>query len=256
VIDITKTTLITGASSGIGLELAKLFAEEKNELVLVARNKIKLEALKKELDKVTKVTLIIADLSEKNSPEKIKEALDKNKIEVHTLINNAGFGDYGDFKDTELKRSEEMIQVNITSLTKLTRLFIQDIIKQNGRIMNVASVAAFIPGPNMAVYYATKAYVLSFTEALAEELRNTNVKVSALCPGPTKTNFKKSANVGSDKMFRGNIPSARDAAEYGYRMLNKGKVVAIHGFANQTMMKAIKFLPRRTVTKLVRKMTD
>jgi len=252
-----KTTLITGASSGIGLEFARIFAGQNYNLVLVARSKEKLQELKKELEKLKiQVTVIVADLSKKETPQKIKDALKKEKIKIDILVNNAGFGDLKEFKDSDLKKMEDMIQVNITSLTTLTHLFMQDIISNKGGILNVGSVAGFIPGPKMAVYYATKAYVISFSEAIAKELEKDEVTVSVLCPGPVKTGFAKAADIDGDAVVKGKIPSAREVAEFGYKMFKKGKVVAVHGLKMNMLKNTVRLLPRHTVVNIVSKMQE
>ncbi len=247
--------LITGASSGIGLELSRLFAKDKHNIVLVARNKNKLEFLKKELEEQhsIKASLLIADLSKPDSAEQIKKSLDNKGIKISFLVNNAGFGDYGLFQNSDIYKTEQMINVNILALTKLTRLFLKDIVESKGGILNVASVAAFQPGPYMSVYYATKAYVLSFSEALAEELLGSEVKVSALCPGPTKTNFVETSNIKDPEFLGKNIPSAKAVAEYGYNAFLKGERVIVHGFRNKLLTKTVRFLPRKIVTKIVKK---
>lgn len=249
--------LVTGASSGIGLELSRLFAKDKYDLVLVARSKDKLESLKKELEAEhgIKASLVIADLSKPGSSEQIKKSLDSKGIKISVLVNNAGFGDYGLFKESNLEKTENMINVNILALTKLTRLFLDDIVSEKGGILNVASVAAFQPGPYMSVYYATKAYVLSFSEALAEELDDEGVVVSALCPGPTKTNFVETSEIKDDGFFGDNIPSAKEVAEYGYSKFMSGKRVAIHGFKYKVLANVVRVLPRKLVTKIVKKIS-
>lgn len=253
------TVLITGASSGIGYELAKIFAREGNDLVIIARSKDKIIELKEQLINEHKVNVeaIVADLSQPSTPETIYESIKSKGIKVKTLINNAGFGDYGYFKDADLKKTEEMINLNILALTKLTRLFINDIIEAKGMIMNVASVAAFIPGPLMSVYYATKAYVLSFSQALAEELNDYEVTVTALCPGPTTSGFQEAANLEESKMFKGRkLPISYEVAEYAYNSLLGGKRVAVHGVQNKILAQTLKFFPRKTVTKMVKKMSE
>jgi uncharacterized protein len=251
---IINATLITGASSGIGLEFAKIFAREGHNLVLVARSVETLNTLKdsleKEYDIVVKV--LIYDLAHYDSPTRIYEEVRKSGMNVNILVNNAGFGTYGKFSETNLDTELDMIQVNITALTHLTKLFLKDMIADNnGRILNVASTAAFQPGPLMAVYYATKAYVLSFSEALAEELRDTKIKVTTLCPGPTATNFTKAAGTQNIKFFEKNKASDQDVAQYGYDSLINGKRVAIYGLRNKLLVQSTKLVPRKTVTRIV-----
>jgi len=254
-----NATLITGASSGIGLELAKIFAKNGHNLVLVARSENVLNELKTSLEKDygIEVIVIVKDLKYYSAPTEIYDEITRQKININILVNNAGFGTYGNFSDTDLEVELEMIQVNITALTHLTKLFLKDMVEYNsGRILNVASTAAFQPGPLMAVYYATKAYVLSFSEAIAEELRNTNIKITTLCPGPTKTNFSSSAQIKDNKLFSGKIPDAKEVAEYAYNALVTEKRVAIHGFKNKILVNSNRFAPRKLVTKTVRKIQE
>src|SRR6478672_1120040 len=198
------TALITGGSGGIGLETAKVLARKDYDLVLVARNRDALEAAAGQIEgkHTVSVHVFAADLGRREAPEAIFDFLRNENIPIEVLVNNAGFGLGGEFAETELTRELEMIQVNIAALTHLSKLFLPAMIKRrSGRILNVASTAAFQPGPLMAVYYATKAYVLSFSEALAEELRNSGVTVTALCPGPTQTAFADSAQMSNSKLF-------------------------------------------------------
>jgi len=250
------TVLITGASSGIGLELARCFAAEGARLVLVARNTAALESLATELrrDHQVESVVLAADLSQLETPGKLFSDLKGRGIGVDILVNNAGFGAYGLFADLPLKRQLEMIQVNITALTELTGLFLPDMIaRRRGGVLNVASVAGFVPGPGMAVYYATKAFVLSYTEALAAELKNTGVTVSVLCPGPTITNFGEVAGSKKAKMFRVSSMSAEAVAKSGLRAFRRHKVVEISGVKNKLLVCLIRFTPRTLVRKLARK---
>lgn len=254
-----KTALITGASSGIGLELAHIFAKNGSDLVLVARSEDKLESLAQELSEAHKiiVKIIVKDLSDKNSPMEIFDELEKENIEIEYLINNAGFGGYGKFYNTDWKKEEEMIQVNITALAELTKLFMQQMVKRNsGRIMNVASTAAFQPGPLMSVYYASKAFVLSLSDAIAYELKDTNVTVTCLCPGPTKSNFHNIANIKASKLAKGINATSYDVALYGYNAMMKGKSVAIEGFMNKLLAFATRLMPRRLVLRTVYKIQE
>lgn len=245
-----QTALITGASSGIGLSLAKIFAREGYSLVLVARNESKLKQLAGEL-KVS-VTVIPKDLSLPNSPQEIYDELISKSVSVDVLVNNAGFGTYGPFAETPLTEGLDMLKVNINALTYLTRLFLPGMIKKhNGRILNVASTAAFQPGPLMAGYYASKAYVVSLSEALAFELKGTGVTVTALCPGPTRTEFQARANMKESKLFTGSIMDADTVAEIGYRGLMQDKRVVIPGFNNQFMAFLSKVSPNNLVMKIV-----
>ena len=240
-----KYTLITGASSGIGFEFAKIFARKKHNLVLVARRKEVLLKLKKDLEAKYKISVIVIakDLSNLNSLLEIRKELKDVKIDV--LVNNAGFGDKCLFEKADTKKIEDMINLNVTSLTILTKLFVNDLIKFKGSILNVASVAAFQPGPLMSVYFATKAYVLNFSESLSEELKG-RVKVSCLCPGPTRTEFDKVANT----KFSGNIPTAKEVAVYGVKCLEDGKVVAVHSIMFKILVQLNRLLPRSLIRKL------
>jgi uncharacterized protein len=256
---IINATLITGASSGIGLEFAKIFAREGHNLVLVARSEETLSTLKKQFEEEydVSVRVIVKDLTHYSSPTEIYDEVKRENINVNILVNNAGFGVHGYFKDTDLESELEMIQVNITALTHLTKLFLKDMVdNNNGRILNVASVAAFQPGPLMAVYYASKAYVLSFSEAIAEELRDTKVKVTTLCPGLVKTNFSKVAHANGSLLFDRDATSAKDIAEYGYKALYNDKRVVIPGIRYKTLVQMTKFIPRKTVTKVLKKFQE
>ncbi len=255
-----EATLITGASSGIGLELARIFASRKNNLVLTARSKDKLDALKTELAEKYGVSVktIPKDLSEPGISQEIYDQLKAEDIQVECLVNNAGFGAFGLFHETGWRNEEKMIQLNVTALTHLTKLFLSLMVsRKSGRILNVASTAAFQPGPLMAVYYASKAYVLSFSEAIANELRGTGVTVTALCPGPTKSGFQKAASIEESRLVKGKkLPSSREVAEYGYRAMMRGKTVAIHGTGNRLLAFSVRFSPRRMVTAVVRKIQE
>lgn len=253
------TALVTGASGGIGEELARLFAADGHDLVLVARSKEKLERLAAELGEKHDVKAHVAarDLAQPNVPQGIFDELNHEGVTIDALINNAGFGSYGLFAETDARAELELLQVNIVALTHLTKLFLPGMIARGkGYVMNVASTAAFQPGPLMAVYYASKAYVLSFSEALSNETEGTGVKVSALCPGPTATNFVAAAGMGRSKLFDDNVMDARTVAEDGYRGLLAGKRVVIPGFKNSLVARAVGFLPRRLVTNAVRRIQD
>jgi short-subunit dehydrogenase len=251
-----NTALITGASSGIGLELAIVHASKGGDLVLVARSKEKLEELKVSIQKQynTEVYLIFKDLSAPNSAQEVYDELKQKNIRIDYLINNAGFGDFGLFHDTDWKKTEQMIQLNITALTQFTRLFLNDmLLNKHGKILNVASTAAFQPGPTMAVYFATKAYVLHFSEAIANELENTSITVTALCPGATESGFKDAADMHDSKLFKDKkLPSSKAVAIFGYDQMMKGKVVAIHGLMNYILANSVRFTPRSLVVKIAR----
>jgi len=255
-----KTALITGASNGIGLELAKVHASKGDHLVLVARSKSKLEALKTELENQFKIKVLIIekDLSAPNAAKEVYEQTSKANIQVDYLINNAGFGDFGMFYETDWNKESEMIQLNITTLTHFTKLYLQDMVKRkSGKIMNVASTAAFQSGPTMAVYYATKAYVLSFSEAIDNEVHDKGVTVTILCPGATESGFQAAAAMEESALVKGKkLPTSKEVAEYGYKAMMQGKTVAIHGFMNAVMANAVRFLPRAMVVKTTRKIQD
>lgn len=184
------------------------------------------------------------------------EEILKQNIVIDYLENNAGFGDYGLFAESEWDKQEQMINLNVLSLTYLTRLFLPDMIKRrSGKILNVASTASFQPGPTMAVYFASKAFVLSFSEALNNEVSEHGISVTALCPGPTQSGFQDAASMQDSRLFKGNnSPSSREVAEYGYKSMMKGKAVAIHGFRNTIMANSVRFAPRSLVVKIARKM--
>ncbi len=250
------TALVTGGSGGIGLEIAKVLARNGLDLVLVARTRDTLEAAAGQLEGKfgAKVHVFAADLRRPDAPQAIFDFLHNENIPIDVLVNNAGFGVGGEFADTKLQRELEMIQVNISALTHLTKLFLPAMIKRKaGRVLNVASTAAFQPGPLMAVYYATKAYVLSFSQALAEELRHSGVTVTALCPGPTRTRFAASADLRSSRLFTAfGIAHAADVAAFGVAAMMHGRRVAIPGIKNKIVAQASRFVPRAVSAKLAR----
>jgi short-subunit dehydrogenase len=254
------TALITGASNGIGLELAKIHASKGGDLVLVARNKSRLDELKAELEKQYKVKVytIGKDLSAHNSAQEVYDETKKQNIQIDYLINNAGFGDFGMFVETDWNKELQMINLNITTLTQFTKLYLKDMVgRRNGKIMNVASTAAFQSGPTMAVYYATKAYVLSFSEAISNEVGDKGVTVTTLCPGATASGFQAAAAMEESALVKGKkLPTAIEVAEYGYKAMMNGKVVAIHGLINYIMANSVRFLPRAIVVKVTRKVQD
>ena len=253
---LSQTVLITGASGGIGLELAKMFAHEGYRLVLVARNGAKLEEIKKELtrDYSASVEVVVKDLSVASAPRQIFDELQEKSIAIDVLVNNAGIGFFGFFAETDLACQEELLRINVFSLTEMTHLFLKPMIeRKEGKILNVASTAAFQPGPLMAVYYASKAYVLSFSEALANELSGSGVDVTVLCPGPTKTSFQQRANMIDSKLFKKHAMSAEEVAKIGYRGLLKKKLIVIPGLQNKLLAASVRFAPRPLVTRMVRK---
>ena len=255
----SETVLITGASSGIGLELARCFAADGCRLILLARNTDALETLAAELRQAHQIeTLVLtADLSRPETPARIFRELQGRGIMVDVLVNNAGFGANGTFAGLSLPRQLEMIQVNITALTNLTGLFLPGMIeRRRGGVLNVGSLAGFLPGPGMDIYYATKAFVLSFTEALAEELAGTGVTATALCPGPTATNFGNVSH--GQKMRRLNTPKmpVTSVAGYGYRAFRRGAPLAIPGWQYRVLLLLLRILPRWLVRKIAKRFND
>ena len=264
-----ETVLITGASSGIGYELAKIYAKNGHNLVVVARNKDKLEILKKEIfeeiSKNIKITVIENDLSLENAAKGLYNQVKSEKLKINVLVNNAGVGIYGKFSEFDeetMKRNDAMINLNIKAVVELTRLFLNDMLKDgNGGILNVSSIAAFMPGPLMSTYYASKAFVQSFTEAVREEVRNDvrgkNIRISALCPGPTDTGFEKSSNLEESSLFeRLKVMTAKKVAEIGYKDFQKGKAVIIPGIFNRIAVFGTRFLSRKFVVKTAGKLQE
>ena len=245
--------LITGASGGIGLELARIFAEQGYALVLVARSRQRLEEIAVEL-KPTPVQVLAKDLTLVGASEGVYREVPK----VDVLVNNAGFGVYGPFLKTPLDEELGMLQLNMTVLVVLTKLYLPGMVAAgNGRILNVASTAAFQPGPLMALYYATKAFVLSFSEAIGSELEGTGVTVTALCPGPTATGFQARTKLEKSRLFKSmKVMDARTVAEAGYRALMAGKPVVIPGLMNKLLAQSVRFTPRALVTRIARKMQE
>lgn len=249
--------LITGASSGIGLEFAKVFAKNNINLVIVARNIEKLNVLANEIENnfKIKVEAIDLDLSESENIFILYEKISELGIDITYLINNAGFGLNGEFTDLNLRKQQEMIRLNIESLSTLTWLFAKQMKKRNnGYILNVASVAGFFPGPFMAVYYATKAYVVSFSLALSFELKPYNIIVNSLCPGPTKSNFADNAGMGNSLLFKlMPLPSSKVVAEYGFSQLLKKETLSIHGINNKFNVFISRLIPRKLMMLIISK---
>jgi hypothetical protein len=250
-----KYTLITGASGGIGHDLAMLAAADGKKLVLVARSVEKLEQLAEIIRKnnKTEVITIDVDLSDETGVNTLISEISKRDIQIDTLINNAGFGDFGDFAKAELSKNMQMIRLNISALTQLCHFALQGMINSgSGKIMNVASTAAFMPGPGMAVYYASKAYVLSFSEALTRELKSKGVTITTLCPGPTDTDFASSAGLGKSLLYRILPPATSMAvAKAGYKAMMRGKAIEIPGFVNKLSTMSPRFTPRSIVRNLI-----
>jgi short-subunit dehydrogenase len=252
-----ETVLITGASGGIGEEFAKLFASRGCGLVLASRNGEKLTKLAGSLG-VRAETLAI-DLSSAAAPVELQSFLDSRKIEIDILVNNAGFGTFGAFAASDVAAELAQIQLNVATLTHLTRLLLPGMIRRGrGRILNVASTAAFQPGPFMAVYYATKAYVLSFSEALANELKGSGVTVSCLCPGPTRTGFMARAKMGNPETLskKSVMMEAAVVARRGYDGLMKGKRLIIPGVLNKLLAHSTRLGSRGLSASVVRRIMD
>ncbi|MCH9029848.1 MAG: SDR family oxidoreductase [Bacteroidetes bacterium] len=250
-----KTTLITGASAGIGYEFAKLFANEGYNLVITARNETKLNEISNEIKNKHNVNVKVLpkDLSKQNAAEEIFNELKSEKIDVDILVNNAGFGLFDDYWNIDHQEERDMLQVNIIALSELTNLFAKDMLNRGGgKILNVASIAAFQPGPTMAGYYASKAFVLRYSQALDFEMRRKGVQVSTLCPGPTLTEFQVRAKMEDINLFKkGFTMSAAEVAKTGYRGLMKGKSVIITGKMNRIVANSSKVSPSKVSMKIV-----
>ena len=251
-----KTALVTGASGGIGYELARLFARDGYDLVVVARGEEKLAQLARDFGERfgVSVKVVAQDLAEPAAPGEVFAELQREALPIDVLVNNAGYATYGLFWEIDLRTELQMIQVNVAALTHLTKLFLPGMLERGGgKILNLASTAAFQPGPLMAAYYATKAYILSLSEALANELRGTGVTVTALCPGPTRSGFQERAGMEGSRLVRGEIMDARTVALAGYRGLMRNKTVVIPGWGNQLLALAPRLTPRDLVTRFVRR---
>ena len=243
-----KVALITGASAGLGVEFARQLSKRGHRLVLAARRKERLEELANELGNARAVSI---DLSKSNAAAKLIADLDANGETVDLLVNNAGFGLIGRFAELDAKRQRQMIDLNVGTLTDLCRAVAPGMIaRKSGAILNVASTAAFQPGPKMAVYFATKAFVLSLTEALHEELKPHGIKVSCLCPGPTRTEFGDVAGFGGNGMFDRVAMDAREVDEAGLKGLNSNRAVVVTGWVNKIGAASTRFAPRSVVRKI------
>lgn len=256
--DRRETALITGASSGIGLNLAQLMAPEF-DLVITARNQTELERIARDLEAQhgNHVHVIPADLARPEALQELFAEIERRGLPVDLLINNAGFGAYGLFAESNLQQELEMIQVNIAALTALTKLALPGMLKRKrGKIMNVASTAGFQPGPLMAVYYATKAYVIMFTEAIANELKGSGVTVTCLCPGATRTKFAQRADMEQSRLFRLGGMRSKDVAQAGYKGMMAGKTIVVPGILNKTIAMSVRFGPRKLVTAISRSLTE
>jgi short-subunit dehydrogenase len=257
-----KTALITGASTGIGFEFAKLLAADGYNLVLIARDEQKLREIAASLPTKFNISVKIypRDLSVTSDIENLVRQIREDAGTIEILVNNAGFGLSGAFVDTDLARELEMIQLNVVSLVIFTKLLAKEMVqRKGGKILNVASTAAFQPGPLMAIYYATKAFVLSFSEALAEELKESGLTVTALCPGPTATQFSKRAELEKSRLFKGGIVPVLDAAtvaKIGYDGLSKGQRVVIPGLINRIGVFSVRLTPRKLVAQIAKQLNQ
>lgn len=250
-----KTALITGASGGLGLSFVNIFAREGYDLVLVARNADRLNEIKNQTEKKygNQVTVVPKDLCKPEGSQEVYDATRQAGITVDVLVNNAGFGDFGDFYKSDINKQIRMVDLNCTALMHLSHLYLPDMIKQgSGNILNVDSIAAFQPGPLMSVYYATKAFVLSFSQALSRELKGTGVKITSLCPGPIRTNFDNAADLGESGLFKNlKVWDPDTVAEFGYKNMKKGKVVCVCGALNKLIVFANRLAPRCLVRNMV-----
>jgi uncharacterized protein len=242
-----KTALVTGASAGLGEHLAWLFAADGHDVVLVARRRDKLEALAQEIERRhgVRATVLPQDLTDPGAPERIAKTLGDRGIAIEFLVNNAGFGTTGPFAESDLARELALVAVNVTALVHLTRLLLPAMVaRKRGRILNLGSTAGFLPGPFMAGYYASKAFVNSFTQALWYELRGTGVTATLSCPGATETEFAAVAGNDKTRLFRAATMGAPEVAAHAYRAMMRGRPVAIPGLRNKVGMQLLRFAPR------------
>ena len=254
-----ETALITGASGGIGYELAKEMAQKGHDLIVVARSEDKLRAMAQAFKQQygVQVDVIAKDLLQPSAPDEIFTELQDAGKTIDILVNNAGFASYGFFHELDRNKELNMMQLNMVTLTHLTHLFLSGMVQRgNGRILNVASTAAFQPGPLMAVYYATKAFVLSFSEAIANELDGTGVTVTALCPGPTESGFQSRAAMEESKLVQNGLMDAETVAKMGYSAMMAGKTIEIPGFSNKVGALMPRFFPRKMISKIVRNIQE
>ena len=250
-----QTALITGASGGLGLSFVNIFAKDGYDVVLVARNGNKLEEIKKDIEAKynVKATVVAVDLCSEDGAQKVYEATKDAGLNIDVLVNNAGFGDFGEFYKSDVNKQIRMVDLNCIALMHLCHLYIPDMIKiGKGNILNVDSIAAFQAGPLMSVYYATKAFVLSFSQALTRELKGTGVKVTCLCPGPIRTNFDASADLGESGLFKNlKVWNPDTVAKFGYKNMKKGKSLCVCGFMNKIIVFANRLAPRCLVRNMV-----
>ena len=246
--------LITGGTSGIGLELARNFAKDGINLCLVARSEENLKEVSRRLKTQFEVEVLAVpmDLSKEDAPQRLHDFLKEKSIQVDYLINNAGVGSFGRLKDTSMEVEENLVKLNILALLRLTKLFVPEMVNRRyGYVLNISSMAAFLPGPIMANYYASKAYVLSLSEALHEELRGTGVNVSVLCPGPVKTGFQAAAGIKKQESYKSLMMEAKKIADIGYVAMWKGKAVVFPGILSQMLPKMYALIPRGILRKAV-----
>jgi len=251
-----RPVLITGASSGIGYELAKVCAAKQHDLILIARREERLKNLKSKLESAHGIQAWTyqGDLTDAATRQQFFDWIQGLGQPLYALVNNAGCGDVVAFTESDWDKQNAMLQLNVVALTHLTRLFLPGMVeRKQGRILNVASTAAFLPGPYMAVYYATKAYVLSFTSAIAGEIEDTGVTATTLCPGPTESEFQERADMGEAKMVKGQkLPTAAEVAEYGYKAMMNGEDIAVHGLSNKLLSFATRLLPRKQLANVAK----
>jgi short-subunit dehydrogenase len=254
-----QRALVTGASGGIGLELARVLAREGCHLVISARTHSALETVARDLSSSYNVAVhtVAADLATPDGARALISEVASAGLDIDVLVNNAGFGLFGEFGTTSLEDEQRMIDLNVSALVTLTKLCLPGMLaRRRGRVLNVASTAAFLPGPNMAVYYATKAFVLSFSEAIGDELRGSGVTVTVLCPGPTATGFQDAARMQKSRLVQGTMMSAADVAESGYRGMMDGQPVVIPGVMNRLVPWLVRITPRRLTTMLSRRAAE
>jgi len=255
-----KTALITGASRGIGYDLAKVFARRSYRLVLISRSADKLEEIRQQFIAEFNVEVIIIpkDLSVHEAASEIFHELERKRIVVDVLVNNAGIGDFSEFINEDFHRISRMLHLNIVALTELTRLFVNGMVDRGeGRILNISSLAAFLPGPYMAVYYASKAYVTSFSQAIANELKSTGVSVTAVCPGLTKTGFQQDVGGEKSNAVRFNLmASSESVAELAVKAMLEGKEIVVPGIINSSIARTSRFIPGSVKSRIVKKMQE
>lgn len=254
-----QTILITGASSGIGYELARICGSDRHNLILVARREERLKDLKADLEAAygIQVWTYRADLTDAATRQQLFDWTQAQGLVVDSLVNNAGFGDLTPFFKGDWDKQNSMIQLNITALTHLSHLFLPNMVQRGqGHILNVASTAAFLPGPFMSVYYASKAFVLSFSQAIAAELKGTGVSVTCLCPGPTQSEFQEVSDMGEAAFIKNldKLPSAAEVAAYGYQAMMQSQQVAVHGLSNKILTLATRLLPGKVQANVVKRL--